>query len=83
VGPITALAYVLTLESPERFAKSRDVGTYLGLEAFNNSYNSQLQRTATLAKQFKHPSMYFVSFGAPGGRQLKSFLLEVPFKDSR
>jgi transposase len=31
VGPITALAYVLTLENPERFAKSRDVGPYLGL----------------------------------------------------
>jgi transposase len=31
VGPITALAYVLTLESPQRFAKSRDVGPYLGL----------------------------------------------------
>jgi transposase len=31
VGPITALAYALTLESPERFAQSRDVGPYLGL----------------------------------------------------
>jgi transposase len=31
VGPITALAYVLTLENPERFGKSRDVGPYLGL----------------------------------------------------
>ena len=31
MGPITALAYVLTLENPERFAKSRDVGPYLGL----------------------------------------------------
>jgi transposase len=31
VGPITALAYVLTLENPERFATSRDVGPYLGL----------------------------------------------------
>jgi transposase len=31
VGPITALAYVLTLEKAERFAKSRDVGPYLGL----------------------------------------------------
>jgi transposase len=29
--PITALAYVLTLENPNRFAKSRDVGPYLGL----------------------------------------------------
>jgi len=31
VGPITALAYVLTLEAPLRFARSRDVGPYLGL----------------------------------------------------
>jgi transposase len=31
VGPITSQAYVLTLEDPERFVKSRDVGPYLGL----------------------------------------------------
>lgn len=31
VGPITSLAYVLTLENPDRFVKSRDVGPYLGL----------------------------------------------------
>jgi transposase len=31
VGPLTSLAYVLTLENPHRFAKSRDVGPYLGL----------------------------------------------------
>ena len=31
VGPITALCYVLTLEDPGRFAKSRQVGAYLGL----------------------------------------------------
>jgi transposase len=31
VGPVTALAYVLTLEEPHRFKKSRDVGPYLGL----------------------------------------------------
>jgi transposase len=31
VGPVTSLAYVLTLETPLRFAKSRDVGPYLGL----------------------------------------------------
>ena len=31
IGPITALAYVLTLENPDRFVKSRDVGPYLGL----------------------------------------------------
>ena len=31
VGPLTALAFVLTLEDPYRFAKSRSVGAYLGL----------------------------------------------------
>lgn len=31
VGPLTALGFVLTLEAPERFAKSRDVGPFLGL----------------------------------------------------
>lgn len=31
VGPITSLAYVLTLEDPRRFPTSRDVGAYLGL----------------------------------------------------
>ncbi|HME69604.1 MAG TPA: IS110 family transposase [Myxococcota bacterium] len=31
IGPLTALAFVLTLEDPRRFGKSRDVGAYLGL----------------------------------------------------
>ena len=31
VGPITALYYVLTIEDPSRFAKSRSIGAYLGL----------------------------------------------------
>jgi transposase len=31
VGPMTALTYVLTLEDPDRFAKSREVGSFLGL----------------------------------------------------
>jgi transposase len=31
VGPVTALTFVLTLEEPGRFARSRDVGPYLGL----------------------------------------------------
>jgi len=31
VGPLTSVAYVLTLEEPGRFAKSRQVGPYLGL----------------------------------------------------
>ncbi len=31
VGPVTALAFVLTIEDPNRFAKSRQVGPFLGL----------------------------------------------------
>lgn len=31
VGAVTALSYVLKLQSPQRFAKSRQVGAYLGL----------------------------------------------------
>lgn len=31
VGTLTALTYILTLETPDRFATSRDVGPYLGL----------------------------------------------------
>ena len=31
VGPITALAFVLLVEDPHRFRKSRDVGPYFGL----------------------------------------------------
>jgi transposase len=31
VGPLTALCFVLTIESHERFAHARDVGPYLGL----------------------------------------------------
>ena len=31
VGPLTALTFVLVVEDPHRFAKSRDIGAYLGL----------------------------------------------------
>ena len=31
IGPLTALSFVLTLEDPHRFEKSRSVGAYLGL----------------------------------------------------
>ena len=31
VGPVTSLAYVLTLEDPSRFASARSVGPYIGL----------------------------------------------------
>ncbi len=44
VGTLVALAYVLTIEDPERFRHSRDVGCYLGLRpGRRNSGQSQPQ----------------------------------------
>jgi len=44
VGPITGLAFVLTLGDPTRFAKSRTVGAYLGLvPALRDSCKSEPQ----------------------------------------
>jgi transposase len=36
IGPLTALTFVLTLEDPYRFEKSRSVGAYLGLVPASN-----------------------------------------------
>jgi transposase len=36
VGALTSLAYVLTIEDPHRFRRSRDVGCYLGLRPKRN-----------------------------------------------
>jgi transposase len=45
VGALTALTFVLTLEDPYRFAKSRSVGAYLGLvPARDQSGDSDPQR---------------------------------------
>ena len=41
VGPLTALAYVLTLEDPSRFRRSRAVGPYLGLVPATHSSGDQ------------------------------------------
>jgi transposase len=44
VGPLIALTYILTLEDPHRFTKSRDAGCYIGLQpARRNSGNCQPQ----------------------------------------
>lgn len=41
VGPVTSAAYVLTLETPARFRKSRMVGAYLGLAPGRKSSGEQ------------------------------------------
>lgn len=49
VGPITALAYVLTLENPDRFHKSREVGPALGLVPKRDQSGDQDPQLRTLA----------------------------------
>jgi len=48
VGTLTATVYVLTVEDPERFPRSRSVGSYLGLrprQARSGSLDPQLRIT--------------------------------------
>ena len=50
VGPLTALAFVLTLQHPDRFKKSRSVGAYLGMvRALDESGESKPDRHITKA----------------------------------
>jgi transposase len=48
IGPLTALTFVLTLEDPHRFERSRSVGAYLGLvPARDQSGDRDPQRNAS------------------------------------
>jgi transposase len=58
VGTLTSLAYVLTLEDPQRFAKSRTVGAYLGLAPGTRSSGE------------RDPQMHISREGDPFLRQL-------------
>jgi len=50
VGPVTAAAFVLTIEDPHRFSRSRAVGSYLGLRsARSQSGDTDPQRRITKA----------------------------------
>lgn len=61
VGPITALTYVLTIEDPARFAKSRRVGSYLGLRPKQRD-SGQRVRELSISKE--------------GDRELRMLLVE-------
>jgi transposase len=50
VGPITSLAYVLVLETPERFRASRSVGPYLGLCSDPNDTGEEIQDGRRISK---------------------------------
>lgn len=44
VGPLTALSYVLTIEDPRRFDRSRSVGAYLGLVPATHDSGEQVSQ---------------------------------------
>ena len=62
VGTLIALTYLLTLEDPHRFGKSRDVGGYLGLQPGRQKLGPE---RATDAHQQRRRS---VSANAAGAR---------------
>ncbi len=45
VGALTALSFVLTLEDPRRFSRSREVGAYLGLRPKQRESGNSLNLT--------------------------------------
>ncbi len=54
VGPITALAFVLSLEKAERFKKARDAGAYLGLVP-RRFQSGQTNRSSGITKAGDRP----------------------------
>ena len=52
VGPVTSLAFVLTIEDPNRFDKSREVGPALGLVGPNSGRSDGSRRPAGQATGF-------------------------------
>jgi transposase len=51
VGPLTALTFVLTLEDPHRFEKSRSVGAYLGLVPARDQSGESDPREKRISKE--------------------------------
>jgi transposase len=50
VGPITALAFVLIIGTPERFARGKQIGTYVGMIPTEDS-SADRQRLGHISKQ--------------------------------
>ena len=51
IGPLTALTFVLTLEDPYRFEKSRSVGAYLGLVPASDKSGDRDPRERRISKE--------------------------------
>ena len=67
VGPITALAYVLIIGSPERFRCGKQIGSYLGLIPCEDS-SAGRQRLGHISKQGKHAAAFLAGGGGASRR---------------
>ena len=56
VGTLIALTYMLTLEDPHRFGKSRDVGCYLGLQPGRRSSGRASRNCTSAKKAIRNPA---------------------------
>lgn len=62
VGPIVALAFLATIDQPERFASAANVASYLGLSPGENTTGGNVKRTGIIAA---------------GQRQMRSLLVQA------
>ncbi|UQE03888.1 IS110 family transposase (plasmid) [Bradyrhizobium japonicum] len=53
MGPLTALAFVVTIDNPARFRHSADVGAYLGLTP-RHYQSGEVDRTRRISKRGNH-----------------------------
>jgi transposase len=59
VGPITALAFVSTVDDPRRFKRASDVGAYLGLTP-RRYQSGELDRTGRISKRGDRLTRYYL-----------------------
>ena len=67
VGPVTSLAFVLTIGPVDRFANNKKVVSYLGLNPSEESSGGRRQRLGTISKQGNPMMRYLLVEAAQTG----------------
>lgn len=83
IGPVTALAFVLTVGPIERFANSRKLVSYLGLNPSENSSGGR-QRLGAISKQgnalMRHLLIEAAQAAARYDPELRRYYLRLKFR---
>jgi len=80
VGSITALAFLLTLEDPARFRKSRSVGAFVGLTPSSGGFSSSALTTSSVDTE--RPAT-FEPGGTRSGKEAATTAPSAPWWPSR